>query len=65
MVEAFYRAAVEYNGRGNAGQAVHFAEKAIEAGAVMESGIRPFMENMRALARDPAAHWTWMFRVPK
>lgn len=65
LVEAYYRAAVEYNGRGDAGRAVHFAQQALEAGAVRESGIRPFLDNMRALARDPAAHWTWMFRVPK
>lgn len=65
MVEAYYRAAVEYNGRGDAERARDFALKAVEAGKVMESGIRPFMENMRAMAGDPTAHWTWMFRVPK
>lgn len=65
MVEAYYRAAVEWNGRGDAERAAYFASEAVAAGRVMESGIRPFLENMRALARDPRAHWTWMFRVPK
>lgn len=63
MVEAYYRAAVEHNGVGDAARARAMAERAIRAGEVMESGIRPFLWNMRELARDPEGHWTWRFRV--
>lgn len=63
MVEAYYRAAVEYNGIGNAEEAVRSAKLCIEEGEVLESSIRPFMNNMRELVRDPSAHWTWRFRL--
>ncbi|KKY33985.1 putative ankyrin repeat protein [Diaporthe ampelina] len=63
MVEAYYRAAVEYNGVGSAGEAIRFAKLCIEEGEVLESSIRPFMDNMRELIRDPSAHWTWRFRL--
>lgn len=63
MVEGYYRAAVEYNGAGDSERARRSAERSIEEGEVMEGGIRPFMDNMRALARDPRAHWTWRFRL--
>lgn len=63
MVEAYYRVAVEWNGVGNSERARSFAEKAISAGEIMESGIRPFMNNMRELAKNPEGHWTWRFRV--
>lgn len=63
MVEAYYRAAVEWNGVGDAEKARRFAERSVEAGRVMESGIRPFLGNMRALAANPEGHWTWRFRV--
>lgn len=63
MVEAYYRVAVEWNGVGDAGQARMFAEKAISAGEIMESGIRPFLNNMRELAKNPEGHWTWGFRI--
>lgn len=63
MVEAYYRAAVEYNGAGDAPRARALAERAVREGEVMESGIRPFLRNMRELARDPEGHWTWRFRV--
>ncbi|KAL1875455.1 hypothetical protein Daus18300_003194 [Diaporthe australafricana] len=62
IVEAYYRAAVEWNGVGSAEKAVKFARLCIEEGKVLESSIRPFMNNMRGLARDPSAHWTWRFR---
>lgn len=63
MVEAYYRAAIEYNSVGRAGEAVKFARLCIEEGEVLESSIRPFMNNMRELIRDPSAHWTWQFRL--
>lgn len=63
MVEAYYRVAVEWNGAGDAMKAKLFAEKAISAGEIMESGIRPFLNNMRELAKNPEGHWTWRFRV--
>lgn len=63
MVEAYYRAAVENNGVGRAERAREFAGRAVREGEIMEAGIRPFLENMRALARDPEGHWTWRFRL--
>lgn len=63
MVEGYYRAAVEYNGAGDAERAKNLAERSIKQGEVMESGIRPFLNNMRELSRDPMAHWTWRFRL--
>lgn len=63
MVEAYYRVAVEWNGVGDSERARMFAEKAISAGKIMESGIRPFLNNMRELANNPEGHWTWRFRV--
>lgn len=63
MVEAYYRAAVEYSGVGDAQSAAALARRAVRAGEVMESAIRPFLANMRALARDPQGHWTWRFRL--
>ncbi|KAG8160654.1 hypothetical protein KVR01_008918 [Diaporthe batatas] len=63
MVEAYYRAAIEYNSVGSAGEAVRFATLCIEEGKVLENSIGPFINNMRELARDPRAHWTWRFRL--
>lgn len=62
MVESYYRVAVEWNGVGQSEKAKIFAEKAISAGQIMESGIRPFLNNMRELAKNPEGHWTWRFR---
>lgn len=63
MVEAYYRAAVEYNGIGSAEEAIRFAKLCIEEGEVLESSIGPFMNNMRELIREASAHWTWKFRL--
>lgn len=65
MVEAYYRAAVERSGAGDAAGARAMAESSVAAGRVMEESerIRPFLANMRALAADPEAHWTWRFRL--
>lgn len=63
MVEAYYRAALEYNGIGSAEEAVRFAKLCVEEGEVLESSIRPFMNNMRELIRGPSDHWTWRFRL--
>lgn len=63
MVEAYYRAAVEYNGVGRGGEAIKYAKMCIEEGEVLESSIRPFINNMRELIRDPSTHWTWRFRL--
>jgi hypothetical protein len=63
IVEAYYRAAIEYNAVGRAEEAVKFARLCIEEGEVLESSIRPFMDNMRELIRDPSAHRTWQFRL--
>ncbi|POS73416.1 hypothetical protein DHEL01_v208182 [Diaporthe helianthi] len=63
IVEAYYRAAIEYNSVGSAAEAVQFAKLCVEEGEVLESSIRPFMNNMRELIRDPTTHWTWKFRL--
>lgn len=63
MVEAYYRAAVEWNGIGAAAKGRLMAERAVAAGEVMEAGIRAFLGDMRALAANPEGHWSYRFRA--
>lgn len=61
--EAYYRAAIEYNGVGDANQAVRFAMRSMLRGQMMAGVNRPFVEKMRELVKDPKKHWTWKFRI--
>lgn len=63
--EAYYGAAVEWSGAGDAGRARRFAALCLGSrrGAAEGDAVRPFMDDMRALAREPEGHWSWRFRV--
>lgn len=63
--EAYYRAALEYNGAGDAKNAVRYAMLSIIRGQVMKGPERPFLTSMRELAKSPEAHWSWEFRHPE
>lgn len=60
--EAYYRAAVEYSGVGDANAAVRCAMLSILRGKMMAGPDRPFLTGMRELIQDPKKHWTWNFR---
>lgn len=60
--EAFYRAAIEYNGVGDSNQAARYAMLSILRGQIMAGFDRPFVETMKELVKSPEKHWTWNFR---
>lgn len=61
--EAHYRAAVEWNGVGDARNAVRYAMLSILRGQIMKGPERPFLSSMRELVKNPEEHWTWKFRL--
>lgn len=63
--EAYYRAAIEWNGVGDTTMAVKYATLSISRGQIMAGPDRPFIVNMRKLMEDPKGHWTWGFRQQK
>jgi hypothetical protein len=63
IYEAYYRAALEWNGVGDAMRAMKYARLCLEKGLLLRGENRPFVESMRALLRDPKGHWSWRFRV--
>lgn len=63
--EAYYRAAIEWNGLGKSALAVEAAEQCLERGELMRGPETPFAKNMRDLLRDPQKHWSWRFRLAK
>lgn len=65
MYEAYYRAALEWNGVGDSGRALRYARLCLDRGLLLRGPDRPFVESMRALVADPTAHWSWRFRVKK
>ncbi|KAK0738193.1 hypothetical protein B0T18DRAFT_483179 [Schizothecium vesticola] len=65
MYEAYYRAALEWNGVGDSGRAVRYARLCLDRGLLLRGPDRPFVESMRALVADPTGHWSWRFRVVK
>ncbi|KAK1826276.1 SET domain-containing protein 5 [Podospora conica] len=65
MYEAYYRAALEWNGVGDSGRAVRYARLCLDRGLLLRGPDRPFVESMRALVLDPTRHWSWRFRVQK
>ncbi|KAK3320249.1 hypothetical protein B0T19DRAFT_434152 [Cercophora scortea] len=64
IYEAYYRAALEWNGVGDAERAVRYARLCLASGLVLRGPDRPFVRSMRALVEDARAHWSWRFRVP-
>ncbi|GAB1316967.1 SET domain-containing protein 5 [Madurella fahalii] len=63
IYEAYYRAALEWNGVGDAARAARYARLCLDKGLLLRGEDRPFVESMRDLLRDPKRHWSWRFRV--
>lgn len=61
--EAYYRAAIEWNGVGNSSKAVEHGELSISRGRLMTGLEKPYIKNMRDLVNNPEEHWTWKFRL--
>lgn len=60
--EAYYRAAIEYNGVGESAKAGRYAMLSILRGQMMAGFDRPFIGKMKELLKAPEKHWTWKFR---
>lgn len=65
MHEAEYRLALEWNGIGDALRATQAARRCLDRGLLVRGAEQAFLSSMRALAADPAAHWSWKFRLGK
>lgn len=63
IYEAYYRAAIEWNGVGDSGRAMRYARLCLDKGLLLRGPKRPFVDSMRALIADPAGHWSWRFRL--
>lgn len=63
LQEAYYRAAIEWNGVGNAVQAVKYARLCLQSGLTFKGPRKPFIVSMRELVNDPGAHRTWRSRI--
>lgn len=63
IYEAYYRAALEWNGVGDATRAVRYARLCLDKGLLLRGEDRPFVESMREMVRDARGHWSWRFRV--
>ncbi|RYP11884.1 hypothetical protein DL767_011287 [Monosporascus sp. MG133] len=61
--EAYYRAAVEWIGVGNAGKAAEHAGRCIDRGRIFRGPDRPFIKNMEKLIMDPEGYPGWKFRL--
>ncbi|KAK2604630.1 hypothetical protein N8I77_007543 [Diaporthe amygdali] len=62
--EAYYRAAIEWNGVGNSVLALEAAQRCLDRGELMRGPDAPFARNMRELIQNPQKHWSWNFRLP-
>jgi hypothetical protein len=65
IYEAYYRAALEWNGVGDAARAAKYARLCLDKGLLLRGEDRPFVKSMRELLKDAKAHWSWRFRVKK
>lgn len=63
MHEAEYRLALEWNGIGDALRATQAARRCLDRGLLVRGAEQAFLTNMRALVANPAAHWSWRFRL--
>lgn len=63
IYEAYYRAALEWNGVGDATRAVRYARLCLDKGLLLRGEDRPFVESMRELVGDATGHWSWRFRL--
>jgi hypothetical protein len=63
IYEAYYRAALEWNGAGDAMRAARYARLCLDKGLLLRGEDRPFVESMREMVRDARGHWSWRFRL--
>jgi len=63
IYEAYYRAAIEWNGVGDSGRAMRYARLCLDKGLLLRGAKRPFVDSMRALIANPTGHWSWRFRL--
>ncbi|KAK0714154.1 hypothetical protein B0T26DRAFT_742532 [Lasiosphaeria miniovina] len=63
IYEAYYRAALEWNGVGDATRAMNYARLCLDKGLTLRGPDRPFIDSMRGLISSPTEHWSWRFRV--
>jgi len=63
IYEAYYRAALEWNGVGDSARATRYARLCLDKGLLLRGPDRPFVESMQELVADPTRHWSWRFRV--
>jgi len=63
VYEAYYRAAIEWNGVGQAIKAMGYARMCLDRGLTLRGPGRPFAENMQDLLKNTTGHWSWRFRV--
>lgn len=65
IYEAYVFAAMEWNGVGEAWQAVRYARLGIQFGILSVGPKHHDVVAMQALANDPRGHWSWMLRTSK
>lgn len=65
MHEAYTFAAIEYNGAGEPWTATKYARLAIQRGLLSGGPQDHDVLEMKALARDPWSHWSWMLRAKR
>ena len=63
MYEAYYRAALEWNGVGERTKAMRYSRLCLSRGLVLRGPSRPFVSTMRILLDHPEKHWSWRFRL--
>ncbi|KAM7202988.1 SET domain containing protein [Naviculisporaceae sp. PSN 640] len=63
IYEAYYRAALEYNGVGDTTNAMIYARMCLDKGLIARGPDRPFITSMKELIKDPTKHWSWRFRL--
>ncbi|KAK0624315.1 hypothetical protein B0T14DRAFT_602675 [Immersiella caudata] len=63
IYEAYYRAALEWNGVGDSGRALKYARLCLDRGLLLRGPNRPFVDSMKELVANPTGHWSWRFRV--
>ncbi len=61
--EAYYRAAIEWNGVGEKAEAVKYARLCIDRGLAFRGPKRPFIDAMKEIVKNPEEHWSWKFRL--
>ena len=65
IYEAYYRAALEWNGVGDDTRALRYARLGLDKGLLLRGEDKPFVGKLRQLVNDPKAHGSWRFRVKK